>query len=56
MLACLLARTPLREFARGDIFACLAWAVVYQLIGVAAAARSSRAPGRGSRLRWGSRC
>ena len=38
MLACLLARTPLREFARGDIFACLAWAVVYQLIGVAGGA------------------
>ncbi|GAA2626607.1 VTT domain-containing protein [Streptomyces axinellae] len=38
MLACLLARTPLREFARGDVFACLAWAVVYQLIGVAGGA------------------
>ena len=35
MLACLLARTPLREFARGDVFACLAWSAAYMLIGVA---------------------
>lgn len=35
MLACLLAHTPLRRFARGDILACLAWAAAYQLIGVA---------------------
>ncbi|GHH88638.1 membrane protein [Streptomyces sulfonofaciens] len=34
MLACLLARMPLRRFARGDITACLAWAVTYQLIGI----------------------
>ncbi|GHJ41439.1 DedA family protein [Streptomyces sp. TS71-3] len=34
MLACLLARMPLRRFARGDISACLAWAVTYQLIGL----------------------
>ncbi|GAA3026363.1 DedA family protein [Streptomyces glomeratus] len=34
MLACLLARMPLREFARGDAPACLAWAVTYQLIGI----------------------
>lgn len=38
MLACLLSRTPLREFARGDVFACLAWTAVYQLIGVAGGA------------------
>ncbi|MDJ1132680.1 DedA family protein [Streptomyces iconiensis] len=35
MLACLLSRTPLRQFARGDVLACLAWAAAYQLIGVA---------------------
>ncbi|MFF8960676.1 DedA family protein [Streptomyces sp. NPDC014894] len=34
MLACLLARMPLRSFVRGDVPACLAWAVTYQLIGV----------------------
>ncbi|MEV0320920.1 DedA family protein [Streptomyces sp. NPDC050658] len=34
MLACLMARMPLREFARGDVPACLAWAVTYQLIGI----------------------
>ncbi|MFF4211704.1 DedA family protein [Streptomyces sp. NPDC001796] len=34
MLACLLARMPLREFARGDAPACLAWAATYQLIGI----------------------
>ncbi|MEU6367388.1 VTT domain-containing protein [Streptomyces sp. NPDC046931] len=34
MLACLVARLPLREFARGDAPACLAWAVTYQLIGI----------------------
>ncbi|WP_234312334.1 DedA family protein [Streptomyces griseus] len=34
MLACLLARMPLRRFARGDAAACLAWAATYQLIGV----------------------
>lgn len=34
MLACLMAKMPLREFARGDIPACLAWAVTYQLIGI----------------------
>ncbi|MEW2544607.1 VTT domain-containing protein [Streptomyces sp. NPDC047002] len=34
MLACLLARWPLRSFARGDVWACLAWAATYQLIGV----------------------
>lgn len=34
MLACLLADWPLRRFARGDVPACLAWAVTYQLIGV----------------------
>ncbi|MFF0557580.1 DedA family protein [Streptomyces sp. NPDC004266] len=34
MLACLLARMPLRRFARGDVAACLAWAATYQLIGV----------------------
>ncbi|MDQ0792901.1 DedA family protein [Streptomyces sp. B1I3] len=34
MLACLLGRMPLRQFARGDVPACLAWAVTYQLIGL----------------------
>lgn len=34
MLACLLARMPLRRFARGDVSACLAWAATYQLIGI----------------------
>ena len=34
MLACLLARWPLRRFARGDVPACLAWAATYQLIGI----------------------
>lgn len=34
MLACLLAKMPLRDFARGDAPACLAWAATYQLIGI----------------------
>ncbi|WP_330335261.1 VTT domain-containing protein [Streptomyces sp. NBC_00536] len=34
MLACLLARLPLRRFARGDAPACLAWAATYGLIGI----------------------
>ncbi|WP_428957484.1 DedA family protein [Streptomyces sp. cg35] len=34
MLACLMAKMPLRRFARGDIPACLAWAVTYQVIGI----------------------
>lgn len=34
MLACLLAKMPVRQFARGDIPACLAWAVTYQVIGI----------------------
>jgi membrane protein DedA with SNARE-associated domain len=34
MLACLMARWPLRRFARGNLPACLAWAVTYQLIGI----------------------
>ncbi|WP_330308621.1 MULTISPECIES: VTT domain-containing protein [unclassified Streptomyces] len=34
MLACLLAKTPLRTFARGDVPACLAWAATYQVIGI----------------------
>ncbi|MEU7576988.1 DedA family protein [Streptomyces sp. NPDC041068] len=34
MLACLMAKMPLRRFARGDLPACLAWAVTYQLIGI----------------------
>ncbi|CAL9393180.1 hypothetical protein SUDANB105_01297 [Streptomyces sp. enrichment culture] len=34
MLACLVAEWPLRRFARGDLPACLAWAVTYQLIGI----------------------
>lgn len=34
MLACLLGGMPLRNFARGDVPACLAWAAAYQLIGI----------------------
>ncbi|MFG3659437.1 DedA family protein [Streptomyces sp. NPDC047706] len=34
MLACLLAKWPTRRFARGNLPACLAWAVAYQLIGI----------------------
>jgi membrane protein DedA with SNARE-associated domain len=34
MLACLLAKMPLRRFARGNLPACLAWALTYQLIGI----------------------
>ncbi|MGW0608910.1 DedA family protein [Streptomyces sp. NPDC002788] len=34
MLACLLARWPVRRFSRGNLPACLAWAVTYQLIGI----------------------
>ncbi|MEU9240938.1 VTT domain-containing protein [Streptomyces shenzhenensis] len=34
MLACLLAEWPLRRFARGNVAACLAWAVTYQVIGI----------------------
>ncbi|MGW5353312.1 DedA family protein [Streptomyces sp. NPDC004031] len=34
MVACLLAEMPLRRFVRGDVFACLAWAATYQLIGI----------------------
>jgi membrane protein DedA with SNARE-associated domain len=34
MLACLMAKWPMRRFARGDVPACLAWAATYQLIGV----------------------
>ncbi|RSS78300.1 DedA family protein [Streptomyces sp. WAC06614] len=34
MLACLLARMPLRRFARGDAPACVAWAATYGLIGI----------------------
>ncbi|MET7378614.1 VTT domain-containing protein [Streptomyces sp. NPDC005526] len=34
MLACLLAKWPLRRFARGNLPACLAWALTYGLIGV----------------------
>ncbi|WP_232840801.1 VTT domain-containing protein [Streptomyces sp. Go-475] len=34
MLACLLAKWPLRRFSRGNFPACLAWAVTYQLIGI----------------------
>lgn len=34
MLACLLAKMPLRTFARGDLPACLAWAATYQVIGI----------------------
>ncbi|QGV77705.1 DedA family protein [Streptomyces ficellus] len=34
MLACLLAEMPLRRFARGNLPACVAWALTYQLIGI----------------------
>ncbi len=34
MLACLLARMPVREFVRGDVPACLVWAAAYQAIGI----------------------
>ncbi|MER6287734.1 DedA family protein [Streptomyces sviceus] len=34
MLACLMAEWPLRRFIRGNLPACLAWAVTYQLIGI----------------------
>ncbi|MFI2640655.1 DedA family protein [Streptomyces sp. NPDC018610] len=34
MLACLLAKWPLRRFARGNLPACLAWTVTYQVIGI----------------------
>ncbi|MFF8289852.1 DedA family protein [Streptomyces sp. NPDC016309] len=34
MLACLLAEMPLRRFVRGNLPACLAWALTYQLIGI----------------------
>ncbi|MGV9990361.1 DedA family protein [Streptomyces sp. NPDC003374] len=34
MLACLLAQWPLRRFSRGNLPACLAWALTYQVIGV----------------------
>ncbi|MEU8350591.1 MULTISPECIES: DedA family protein [unclassified Streptomyces] len=35
MLACLLSEMPVRRFVRGDLPACLAWTVTYQLIGIA---------------------
>lgn len=34
MLACLMAKWPMRRFMRGNFPACLAWAVTYQLIGI----------------------
>ncbi|WP_432133872.1 MULTISPECIES: DedA family protein [unclassified Streptomyces] len=34
MLACLMAHWPMRRFVRGNLPACLAWAVTYQLIGI----------------------
>ncbi|WP_217239104.1 DedA family protein [Streptomyces sp. AC555_RSS877] len=34
MLACLMAEWPMRRFARGNLPACLAWSVTYQLIGI----------------------
>jgi membrane protein DedA with SNARE-associated domain len=34
MLACLMAKWPVRRFMRGNFPACLAWAVTYQLIGI----------------------
>lgn len=35
MVACLLSRMPVRRFARGNAPACLAWTVMYSLIGIA---------------------
>ncbi len=46
MLACLVAKWPLRRFVHGNLPACLAWAATYQLIGVLGA-RCSTSPGRG---------
>ncbi|MFZ3560918.1 DedA family protein [Streptomyces sp. BH055] len=34
MLACLMAKMPQRQFARGNAPACLAWAATYQVIGI----------------------
>ncbi|MEU6143761.1 DedA family protein [Streptomyces sp. NPDC047081] len=34
MLACLMAKWPMRRFARGNLPACLAWAATYQVIGI----------------------
>jgi membrane protein DedA with SNARE-associated domain len=34
MLACLMARWPMRRFVRGNLPACVAWAATYQLIGI----------------------
>ncbi|MEU6534689.1 VTT domain-containing protein [Streptomyces sp. NPDC047000] len=34
MLACLMARWPMRRFMRGNLPACLAWAATYELIGI----------------------
>ncbi|MGW1000431.1 DedA family protein [Streptomyces sp. NPDC002520] len=34
MLACLVADWPLRRFSRGNLPACLAWALTYQVIGI----------------------
>ena len=34
MLACLLAKWPMRRFSRGNLPACLAWAATYQVIGI----------------------
>ncbi|MDX3086943.1 DedA family protein [Streptomyces griseoaurantiacus] len=34
MLACLMAKMPMRTFARGCLPACLAWVLTYQLIGI----------------------
>ncbi|MFG2884288.1 DedA family protein [Streptomyces sp. NPDC048297] len=34
MLACLIADWPLRRFSRGNLPACLAWALTYQVIGI----------------------
>ncbi|MFE9448523.1 DedA family protein [Streptomyces sp. NPDC006739] len=34
MLACLMAKWPMRRFARGNLPACVAWAATYQLIGI----------------------
>ncbi|MQS10354.1 VTT domain-containing protein, partial [Streptomyces alkaliphilus] len=34
LLACLMARMPLRDYLRGSVPAVLAWAVTYQLIGL----------------------
>lgn len=55
MLACLLARMPMRVYLRGDLPAALGWAGTYLLLGVVGGALF-RGPGRAWRRRWRSPC